>query len=123
MLLFIFLSISAFLSSITEKFSSPEVLLALGGECCEMLITQSSQGIREMELCDDMILWCSLQLPLLADWKNLARRLGVQSVIPIVRDVIESSEKVSTSASKSSIRSKSESSLSRRRPLLGPSPG
>ena len=48
-----------------------------------------------MELCDDMILWCSLQLPLLADWKNLARRLGVQSVIPIVRDVIESSEKVS----------------------------
>ena len=49
-----------------------------------------------MELCDDMILWCSLQLPLLADWKNLARRLGVQSVIPIVRDVIESSEKVST---------------------------
>ena len=42
-----------------------------------------------------MILWCSLQLPLLADWKNLARRLGVQSVIPIVRDVIESSEKVS----------------------------
>ena len=65
------------------------------GECCEMLITQSSQGIREMELCDDMILWCSLQLPLLADWKNFARRLGVQSVIPIVRDVIESSEKVS----------------------------
>ena len=57
-----------------------------------------------MELCDDMILWCSLQLPLLADWKNLARRLGVQSVIPIVRDVIESSEKVSTSAPKSSIR-------------------
>ena len=54
-----------------------------------------------MELCDDMILWCSLQLPLLADWKNLARRLGVQSVIPIVRDVIESSEKVSTSAPKS----------------------
>ena len=65
------------------------------GECCEMLITQSSMGIREMELCDDMILWCSLQLPLLADWKNLARRLGVPSVIPIVRDVIESSEKVS----------------------------
>ena len=65
------------------------------GECCEMLITQSSQGIRDMELCDDMILWCSLQLPLLADWKNFARRLGVQSVIPIVRDVIESSEKVS----------------------------
>ena len=65
------------------------------GECCEMLITQSCQGIREMELCDDMILWCSLQLPLLADWKNFARRLGVQSVIPIVRDVIESSEKVS----------------------------
>ena len=63
-----------------------------------------------MELCDDMILWCSLQLPLLADWKNLARRLGVQSVIPIVRDVIESSEKVSTSASKSSIRSKFEGS-------------
>ena len=48
-----------------------------------------------MELCDDMILWCSLQLPLLANWKTLARRLGVQSVIPIVRDVIESSEKVS----------------------------
>lgn len=64
-------------------------------ECCEMLITQSCMGIREMELCDDMILWCSLQLPLLADWKNFARRLGVQSVIPIVRDVIESSEKVS----------------------------
>ena len=64
-------------------------------ECCEMLITQSHGGIREMELCDDMILWCSLQLPLLADWKNFARRLGVQSVIPIVRDVIESSEKVS----------------------------
>ena len=63
-----------------------------------------------MELCDDMILWCSLQLPLLADWKNLARRLGVQSVIPIVRDVIESSEKVSTSASKSCIRIASEGS-------------
>ena len=74
-----------------------------------------------MELCDDMILWCSLQLPLLADWKNLARRLGVQSVIPIVRDVIESSEKVSTalefsncdiniSASKSCIQIASEGS-------------
>ena len=64
-----------------------------------------------MELCDDMILWCSLQLPLLADWKNLARRLGVQSVIPIVRDVIESSEKVSAgSASKSCIRIASEGS-------------
>ena len=65
------------------------------GECVEMLITQASQGIREMELCDDMILWCSMQLPLLADWKSLARRLGVQSAIPIVRDVVESSEKVS----------------------------
>ena len=65
------------------------------GEGMEMLITQAGQGIREMELCDDMILWCSMQLPLLADWKNLARRLGVQSAIPIVRDVVESSEKVS----------------------------
>ena len=61
----------------------------------EMLITQSAGGIREMSLCDDMILWCSMQLPLLADWKTLANRLGVQSAIPIVRDVVEASEKVS----------------------------
>ena len=51
--------------------------------------------IRQMSLCDDMILWCSMQLPLLADWKTLAMRLGVQSAIPIVRDVVEASDKVS----------------------------
>ena len=61
----------------------------------DMLITQSSAGIRTMTLCDDMILWCSMQLPLLAAWQNLAMKLQVQSVIPIVRDVVESNEKVS----------------------------
>ena len=64
-------------------------------ESMDMLITQSSEGIRTMTLCDDMILWCSMQIPLLAAWPNLAMKLQVQSVIPIVRDVVEPGEKVS----------------------------
>ena len=52
-------------------------------ESMDMLITQSSSGIRTMTLCDDMILWCSMQIPLLSAWTNLAMKLQVQSVIPL----------------------------------------
>ena len=36
----------------------------------------------------------SMQISLLAAWQSLAQRLQVQSIIPIVRDIVEPGEKV-----------------------------
>ncbi|XP_023320512.1 uncharacterized protein LOC111695423 [Eurytemora carolleeae] len=54
----------------------------------QLLICQNTKTIRELPLTDDMIFWLSKQTSLLANWQPLASKLGVNSIVPIVRDVV-----------------------------------
>jgi len=54
----------------------------------QLIICQNTKTIREIPLTDDMIFWLSKQPQLLASWQSLAIRLGVISIVPIVRDCV-----------------------------------